>query len=215
MTSDEIFKSTRKEYERGALLEAHVSSNPFQQFRVWFDAAIGSEKEEPNACALATAGTDLQPYIRMVLLKSFDDRGFVVFTNYRSAKGRQIESNPLVSLLFYWPSLERQVRIEGRCERVSERETDAYFSSRPRGSQLGAAVSHQSDVAVSRQEIDEAYAELQRTVGDGAVPRPAHWGGYRIVPTSFEFWQGRESRLHDRLRYSQQNGSWEIDRLWP
>lgn len=215
MSSDDIFKSTRKEYERGALLEAHVAPNPFEQFRLWFDVAVVSEREEPNACALATAGRDLQPHVRMVLLKSFDERGFVVYTNYHSAKGQQIEKNPLVSLLFYWPSLERQVRIEGRCERVSEREADSYFSSRPRGSQLGAAVSRQSEVAASRQAIDDAYAEVQRDVGDGAVCRPSHWGGYRIAPASFEFWQGRESRLHDRLRYAQQNGSWEMVRLWP
>jgi len=215
MSFGDIFKSVRKEYERGALLEEHVSSDPFHQFRVWFDAAMVAEREEPNACALATAGIDLQPSVRMVLLKSFDERGFVVFTNYQSAKGRQIEENPLVSLLFYWASLERQIRIQGRSERVSSDEADAYFQSRPKGSQLGAAVSHQSGVASSRQVIDDANATLERSVGNGEVPRPEHWGGYRIVPTQFEFWQGRESRLHDRLRYSRRDGAWELDRLWP
>lgn len=215
MGSGDIFKSTRKEYAQGALLEEGVSADPFQQFRVWFDAAVVSERDEPNACALATAGEDLQPSVRMVLLKSFDERGFVVYTNYHSAKGRQIEENPLVSLLFYWPSLERQVRIQGRCERVAVSEADAYFASRPKGSQLGAAVSRQSEVAPSRQTIDDAYTALERSVGDGDVPRPEHWGGYRVVPSSFEFWQGRESRLHDRLRYSRRNGAWELERLWP
>ena len=215
MSSGDIFKSVRKEYERGALLEEHVSSDPFQQFRVWFDAALVSEKEEPNACALATAGLDLQPSVRMVLLKSFDDRGFVFYTNYTSAKGRQIAENPRVSLLFYWASLERQVRIAGRCERVPSSDANAYFSSRPKGSQLGAAVSRQSEVAPSRHVIDDAYAALERSVGEGEVKRPEHWGGYRIVPSELEFWQGRESRLHDRLRYSQSNGVWELARLWP
>jgi pyridoxamine 5'-phosphate oxidase len=215
MSSGDIFTSTRKEYERGALLEDHVSPDPFEQFRGWFDAAVVSENEEPNACALATAGIDLQPSVRMVLLKSFDARGFVIYTNYHSAKGRQIGENPLVSLLFYWPSLERQIRVEGRCEKVSESEADSYFASRPRGSQLGAAVSTQSGVAPSRQAIDDAYAALERSVGEGEVVRPEHWGGYRIVPERFEFWQGRESRLHDRLRYARRNDMWEIVRLWP
>jgi pyridoxamine 5'-phosphate oxidase len=215
MSIGDIFKSIRKEYERGALLEEHVAADPLHQFRVWFDAAVAAEREEPNACALATVGVDLQPSVRMVLLKSFDDRGFIVYTNYHSAKGRQIEQNPRVSLLFYWPSLERQVRIEGRCERVSSGEADAYFAARPRGSQLGSAVSRQSEVAPSRQTIDDAYVALEREVGEGPVPRPAHWGGYLIVPTSIEFWQGRESRLHDRLRYTRHDGAWEMDRLWP
>jgi pyridoxamine 5'-phosphate oxidase len=215
MSSGDIFKSTRKEYEQGALLEAHVSPDPCEQFRVWFDAAVVSEKVEPNACALATAGTDLQPSVRMVLLKSFDARGFVIYTNYHSAKGAHIEANPLVSLLFYWPSLERQVRIQGRCERVSEDEANAYFASRPRGSQLGSAVSRQSQVVESREAIDEAYAALERSLKDTEVARPPHWGGYRVAPRQFEFWQGRESRLHDRLRYSQRDGVWELTRLWP
>jgi pyridoxamine 5'-phosphate oxidase len=215
MSSGDIFRSTRKEYERGALLEEGVSSDPFEQFRAWFDAAVVSEKEEPNACALATVGPDLQPTVRMVLLKSFDGRGFVIYTNYHSAKGKQIEANPRVSLLFYWPSLERQIRIEGRCEKVTESETDSYFASRPRGSQLGAAVSKQSEIASSRQVIDDAYVALERSVGEGEVVRPRHWGGYRIVPERFEFWQGRESRLHDRLRYARCNDAWELARLWP
>ncbi len=215
MSLGDIFKSIRKEYEHGALLEENVSSDPFEQFRAWFDAAIVSEKVEPNACALATVGKDLQPSVRMLLLKSFDERGFVVYTNYHSAKGKQIEENPFVSLLFYWPSLERQVRIQGRCERVSVDDANAYFASRPKGSQLGAAVSRQSEVAPSRQTIDDAYVALARKIGEGDIARPEHWGGYRIAPNSFEFWQGREGRLHDRLRYSRRNGAWEINRLWP
>ena len=215
MSPDDVFKSVRKEYARSALLEESAAADPFTQFQTWFDAALVAGIEEPNACALATTGKDLQPSVRMVLLKSFNDKGFVFYTNYLSQKGRQIAENPLVTLLFYWPSLERQIRIEGRCEQVSSQEADAYFASRPRGSQLGAAVSHQSEVADSRQVIDDAYAELERQSGDAPVKRPAHWGGYRAVPTEFEFWQGRESRLHDRLRYSKHGDVWEIDRLWP
>jgi pyridoxamine 5'-phosphate oxidase len=215
MSSDEIFKGVRKEYEQGSLDEGAIARCPFEQFRVWLDEAIEAGHIEPNACALGTVGADGQPSVRMVLLKSFDASGFVFFTNYLSRKGRQISANPRASLLFYWPLLERQVRIEGRCEKVSEEETDRYFYGRPKGAQLGAAVSQQSESVESRLVIDEAYQKLVEGVGDGRVERPRHWGGYRLVPHEFEFWQGRESRLHDRIRYLPQGSSWETSRLWP
>jgi pyridoxamine 5'-phosphate oxidase len=215
MSSDDIFKGVRKEYERGALDEASSNSDPFAQFKIWFDDALRSGQEEPNACALATTGQDGQPSVRMVLLKSFKEAGFTFFTNYLSRKGQQLTSNPKASLLFYWPSLERQIRIEGICEKVSAADTDAYFYSRPKGSQLGAAVSLQSDVVASRAVIEDAYRKLESDVGDGRVSRPEGWGGYRLVPHTFEFWQGRESRLHDRLRYEKNASAWRVSRLWP
>lgn len=215
MSSDDIFKGVRKEYERGALDESSSSSDPFAQFTTWFDDALRSGQEEPNACALATSGSDGQPSVRMVLLKSFKEGGFTFFTNYLSRKGQQLASNPKASLLFYWPSLERQVRIEGICEKIPAADTDAYFYSRPKGSQLGAAISLQSQVVASREAIDEAYRKLESDIGDGRVRRPEGWGGYRLVPTTFEFWQGRESRLHDRLRYEKDVSFWKISRLWP
>lgn len=215
MSSDEIIKGVRKEYAQGSLEDGDVALCPFEQFKAWFDVAVVSGQIEPNACALGTVGSDGQPSVRMILLKSFDTRGFVFYTNYQSKKGEQIADNPLASLLFYWPVLERQVRIEGRCEKVTDAETDLYFYSRPKGAQLGAAVSQQSKRAGSRHVIDEAYASLANRVGDGKVERPSHWGGYRLMPREFEFWQGRESRLHDRIRYSPHGDTWEISRLWP
>lgn len=215
MTSDEVFKDVRKEYQQGTLDESALSRCPFEQFTSWLHAAIQSGQVEPNACALGTVGKDGQPSVRMVLLKSYDLTGFVFYTNYHSRKGRQLEQNPLASLLFYWPAMERQVRVEGRCVKVSEEETERYFYSRPKGAQLGAAVSRQSAVVESRTMIDDDYEKLVRAVGDGTVERPSAWGGYRIVPHEFEFWQGRESRLHDRIRYSRVNDKWETSRLWP
>ena len=215
MSSDDIFTGVRKEYERGALEEASSSPDPFAQFKHWLDAALSSGQEEPNACALATTGTDGQPSVRMVLLKSFSEAGFSFFTNYLSHKGRQLSSNPQAALLCYWPSLERQIRIEGTCEKVSAADTETYFYSRPKGAQIGAAVSLQSEVVASRGIIDEAYRKLESDVGDGDVIRPEHWGGYRLAPKTFEFWQGRESRLHDRLRYEKHTSEWRISRLWP
>lgn len=215
MATDDIFKATRKEYEKGSLDEASVSPCPFTQFRVWFDVASQAEAQEPNACALATASGDGAPSVRMVLLKAFDHAGFVFFSNYASQKGEHLSANPRAALLFYWPSLERQVRIEGRCERTSIADSDAYFSSRPKNAQLGAAVSKQSRVATSREVIDEAYRNLVQEVGDANITRPEQWGGYRVIPDRFEFWQGRESRLHDRIRYIRDGSQWRTERLWP
>lgn len=215
MSSDDIFKGVRKEYERGALDETSIDASPFVQFKSWLEHALASGQEEPNACALATTGTDGQPSVRMVLLKSFNESGFTFFTNYLSSKGHQLASNPKAALLFYWPFLERQVRIEGVCEKVSATDTDSYFYSRPKGAQIGAAISLQSKVVASRAVIEEAYRELESNVGDGQIVRPEGWGGYRLVPHKFEFWQGRESRLHDRLRYEDRASAWKIERLWP
>lgn len=215
MNSSEFFNKTRTEYVKGALREDSILPDPVQQFTKWFNEAMEGREIEPNACALATVGSDQQPSVRIVLLKSFDTRGFVFFTNYESAKGRQLAQNKKASLLFYWPSEERQIRIEGEVEKVSAAESDAYFKSRPRDSQCGSACSQQSRVASSREEIDSALQRLMEQAGDSGIERPAHWGGYRVAPAVFEFWQGRENRLHDRLVYRRIGEVWKIERLWP
>jgi len=215
MSSKDIYKDTRKEYTKGQLDEVSISASPFEQFSQWLNDAATSGHIEPTACALGTAGTDGSPSVRMVLLKSFNESGFVFFTNYTSKKGRHLATNPKAALLFHWPILERQVRIEGRCEKISAEESDQYFYSRPRGAQLGAAVSLQSQQAQSRQTIEDSYKKLEQQVGEGRVPRPDTWGGYRLIPNEFEFWQGRESRLHDRIRYIRAQSAWERSRLWP
>ncbi|MFN4895064.1 MAG: pyridoxamine 5'-phosphate oxidase [Pseudomonadota bacterium] len=210
------FSKTRVEYQKGELDIDSIDRDPFRQFHTWFDEATKSEPYEPNACALATVGNDLQPSVRMVLLKALDERGFVFFSNYCSRKGKDLEANERAALVFYWGSLERQVRIEGRVERVSEAESDRYFAARPRDSQFGSAVSAQSSVAKSRQELEQAMQHLRQVVGDGPVPRPPNWGGYRMIPAMFEFWQGRENRLHDRIRFIiNGDAQWILERLWP
>lgn len=212
----DFISDTRIEYQKGSLDVADVKQLPVEQFQSWFEQALKTEANEPNACALATVGRDGQPSARMVLLKSYDQRGFVFFSNYRSRKGAQLAENPQAALVFYWPNLERQVRIEGNVETLSATESQAYFESRPRDSQFGSAVSSQSAVAASRQELEAALDKLRADVGDRPVPRPEWWGGYRIVPKMLEFWQGRENRLHDRVRYLlKSDGLWIIERLWP
>lgn len=215
MTSDDTFKKTRKEYESGVLDEKNVAPTPLEQFREWFHNAMECEQGEPNACALATISRDLKPSVRMVLLKGLNDSGLVFFSNYDSRKGQDLDAHSEASMLFYWPGLERQVRFEGVCVRISPEESDSYFNSRPRAAQLGAIVSQQSRVVSSRSTIDQSYEELRQRVGDSVVQRPAHWGGYRLVPSLVEFWQGRASRLHDRVRYERVGDSWKIERLWP
>ncbi|SAH95776.1 pyridoxamine 5'-phosphate oxidase [Bordetella ansorpii] len=204
----------RQSYDKGVLLEDEAAASPFDQFSLWFDQALAARVPEPNAMTLATVDADGQPSARIVLIKGYDERGFVFFTNYESRKGREIAANPRAALLFFWQPLERQVRIEGRMEFTSAEESDAYYASRPVGSRLGAWASEQSR-PVTRDVLEAREREYRDRYGD-QPPRPSHWGGYRLAPTAFEFWQGRPSRLHDRLRYRPDGKSgWQIDRLAP
>lgn len=205
----------RKNYALGALNESDVAASPLEQFRFWFEQALAAELPEPNAMTLATVGADGRPDARIVLIKGADERGFTFFTNYESRKGQELAAMPFGCLLFHWIELERQVRIEGRVEKVSPDESDAYYHSRPVGSRLGAWASVQSAEVADRSIIEEREADFRRQFGD-APPRPPHWGGYRLVPDAIEFWQGRPSRLHDRIKYFRlADGTWRIARLSP
>ena len=205
----------RRDYDRAVLLERDAEADPVAQFGRWFrEAQAGGEIYEPNAVALATVGADGQPSLRMVLLKGFDATGFVFFTNLESRKAEELAANPRAALLFWWDRLHRQVRVEGLASLVGEAEADAYFASRPHGSRIGAAASPQSRVIPSREPLEARVRELEaRYPAD--VPRPPHWGGYRVRPTLFEFWQGRRSRLHDRIAYARAGERWKIARLAP
>lgn len=196
--------------------ERSVDSNPIQLFQRWFDAAIASGARLPDAMTLATASKDGTPSARIVLLKQVDDDGFVFYTNYNSPKAGQLEENPRAALVLYWVQLDRQVRVEGSVERISAAESDEYFSTRPRESQLGALASPQSEVIESREVLEQRFRELDEIHRDRAVERPAHWGGYRLKPERIEFWQNRSGRLHDRILYERQaDGGWSIRRLAP
>jgi pyridoxamine 5'-phosphate oxidase len=197
------------------LREPDVDSNPFAQFRSWLEQALAANLPQPVGMALATATPDGRPSVRMVLLRGFDERGFVFFTNYESRKARELESNPQAALVFYWEELDRQVRIEGTVERVSAEESDAYFRTRERGSRLGAWASPQSQVIAGRDVLERRMDEFSIKYRDSDVPRPPHWGGYRVIPTSIEFWEGKPNRLHDRLRYRLRGDSWILERLAP
>ncbi|WNC60456.1 pyridoxamine 5'-phosphate oxidase [Thermosynechococcus sp. QS41] len=204
----------RRDYRRQRLLESEAAADPIQQFRLWFTEAVKAELPEPNAMTLATIGLDGMPAARVVLLKDVDDRGFVFFTNYRSRKGLELAAHPKAALVFWWAELERQVRIEGTVEQISAAESDAYFQSRPLGSRWGAWASQQSEVLESYAELEARLAAVEARYGEN-VPRPEHWGGYRVLPTLIEFWQGRPNRLHDRLCYRRQGDHWQRVRLYP
>ncbi len=206
----------RREYTQRGLRVEDLVADPFMQFGAWFDEVALADIREPNAMTLATATPDGRPSARMVLLKGVDARGFAFFTNYESRKGAELAANPQAALVFFWVQLERQVRVEGRVERLSTEESDEYFASRPEGSQLGAWASRQSAVLADRGLLEARYEELRAQYEGHEVPRPPFWGGYRVVPETVEFWQGRVNRLHDRLRYRRQDdGSWVIERLSP
>lgn len=207
--------SLRLSYSQNELLEKNVLENPFKQFALWFEEALDAQVLEPNAMHVSTI-SDGKPHGRIILLKGFDEVGFVFFTNYESNKGKEIEKNNFASLTFFWGDLERQVRIEGKIEKVSGLESDEYFHSRPRGSQIGAWVSNQSKVIEGRKVIEERLLNLEREFKNSEViPRPPHWGGYRVIPEKIEFWQGRPNRLHDRILYSKKVNDWKIERLSP
>lgn len=218
MSTDQL-ASMRRNYTRDGLLEEFAPLQPFALFEQWFANAIVTEQPpvEPNSMMLATVDSDGQPHCRVLLLKGLDERGFVFYSNYKSAKGQQLEQQPVAAMTFFWPALERQIRIEGAVERVSAAESDAYFNVRPLGSRLGAWASEQSQPLAGREELEAALAELeQRYADDQHPPRPEHWGGYRLLPQRIEFWQGRTCRLHDRLNYQLQNdGQWHRERLAP
>jgi len=208
--------ASRYEHAGKGLRRSDLSKDPIKQFANWFTAAIEAGIRDVNAMSLAAADRDAKPSVRIVLLKSFDQDGFVFFTNYESEKGRQLEANPNASLGFYWIELDRQIRISGKVEKTSREESQTYFHSRPVGSQLSAWASRQSEVIDGRRVLDARMAEMTERFGEKPIPLPPHWGGYRLKPDRMEFWQGRSNRLHDRFRYTRQtDGSWQIDRLAP
>lgn len=218
-TKKDILRQLRKEYTRQGLTRREVAPTPVQQFELWFLEAWDSHVPEPNAMTLCTVGKAGKPSARIVLLKDFDERGFTFYTNYRSLKGQQIAENPHVSLSFFWQPLERQVRIEGRAEKISENESDEYFNSRPRGSRLAALVSPQSQIIESRDWLEAKWSEQNAAFPENEViTRPSHWGGFRVKPLRVEFWQGRDNRLHDRIFYEADNeteNQWTVHRLAP
>jgi len=208
-------RDIRQEYTLGGMDDSHLNEDPFTLFDSWFKEAVNSGINEPSAMALSTVGTDGYPQSRIVLLKGYSEEGFSFFTNYESQKGQALAVNPKASLLFFWPELQRQIRITGDVTKTSKEESDEYFQSRPRGSRLGAWTSAQSKVIQSRDLLAERYTDFDRKYSEGDIPKPPYWGGYRLKPLTFEFWQGRESRLHDRIYFRQEDSSWKAARLAP
>lgn len=213
MTERDI-AAIREDYQRHELRRTDLAPDPLAQFRLWLDQAFAAALPEPTAMTLATAGEDGQPDARTVLLKGCDADGLRFFTNYGSAKGRQLAENPRAALLFFWPQLQRQVRVTGRVEKTTREESEAYFASRPLASRLGALASPQSETLASREVLEAEWAALAERYGED-VPCPENWGGFRVIPESWEFWQGRRSRLHDRFRYRRADGAWILERLAP
>jgi pyridoxamine 5'-phosphate oxidase len=205
----------RREYTRAGLDAASMNPDPIVQFEAWFEKVVEANLPEPNAMTLATVSGEGRPSARTVLLKGYDGRGFVFYTNYEGRKARELEANPACALLFYWGELERQVRVEGRASRLPGGESDAYFASRPRGSRLGAWASEQSRPVRDRSVLEERIRALEAEYEDREIPRPPFWGGYRVDPETIEFWQGRENRLHDRISYRREEGAWRLERLQP
>lgn len=220
MIMKEDIAGMRKNYSKKELLESEVNKNPIQQFQEWWEQALATEIEEPNAMTLATTSMDAVPSARIVLMKDFSQNGFVFFTNYNSFKGQQLSENPKACLLFFWKELERQVRITGLVMKLSAAENDEYFFSRPEASQIGAWTSPQSQVIENRNWLDDRFQKLEKDSDSyrkrGIIQRPSHWGGYVVKPVIIEFWQGRPNRLHDRIQYTlQDDGNWKIERLAP
>jgi len=213
---NKLVENLREDYRAKTLEIAEVANNPIQQFGVWFKEALESAIKEPNAMTLATIGVNAQPSARIILLKGFDADGFVFYTNYDSQKGKELAHNPNVAVVFLWKELERQIRIEGTAKKISAKRSTEYFESRPKGSQIGAWASPQSQVLANRKELEYSYAQLEKQYATQLIlPKPPHWGGYVIVPDRIEFWQGRSSRLHDRINYTLQEDQWLLERLAP
>ncbi len=205
----------RKEYTQSGLNRSDLKVTPLAQFELWFEQARKAGLDEVNAMSIATVRADGMPQVRTVLLKQYDDRGFVFFTNYNSSKAQELATNSKTSILFPWLSLERQVRISGEVEKISNTESFQYFTSRPRGSQLGAWASEQSQIITNRNVLKATMQQIEDKFNDSVIPLPDNWGGYRIIPELYEFWQGRSNRLHDRFRYKLQSKKWQVDRLAP
>jgi pyridoxamine 5'-phosphate oxidase len=210
-----LLQNLRQEYESAELNETSVLKNPFEQFDKWFHEAVNAALPEPNAMTLATANVDFKPSARIVLLKGVEDNAFIFFTNYSSRKGNELLWNPYATLLFFWNELHRQVRIEGRVVKIEAEKSDEYFNSRPHGSQLGAIASPQSEVIANRNVLEDKLLEAEATFEGKEIQRPQHWGGYKLIPSTIEFWQGRANRLHDRMLFTLVNKDWKLERLAP